>query len=681
MRLSGLKMMNWAGLVFLLFLFGYSQLSGQISIIRNVPILAGINDSTVSVTIDPIIPPEEIAKIFDGNPLTRASIPNGDSVIITLAFEEAPEFSESKVYFLNPGNWTLETANSLDDLNNQTGSYQLLVNNRPFPFLAWDSLGFATLTASHVRLTAVNSWTGNMYFGEWTLETTLNILSLYITPHPPKLLPETNLTVHVKLLDEFNRLHPYNLNDPLMWSSNNPSVATAAGGIIHGVSLGTAQINVHPESAPLSGSATAHVVQDFQSQQAPQKIQKVALVLHDPVTDNGQKLHQRFNWGNPLVLTANLIAEFDNASNNAVHFTIVDTLDDPVLFTYVFGVLFPLDSLVYYYSQPGWGKLKEAEQAGALYYDYQALIDYYDLCTRRNNGEFDEVWVYTHPMSGMYESRLAGPNAFWWNSPPLTGTTCEKLLSMMGFNYERGVAEAMHSVGHRAESALVQAFGRWNIHDPEPNAWELFTTIDKEIPGKGQIGNIHYPVNGLSDYDYSNTNYVITYADNWKRYPYLLDETRTVNCLEWGCGHLGYMRWWYNHLPRYTGVTDSILDNWWMYFLDYEAAVDSAHANSGTVGVEPLNSKRIPRAFLLEQNYPNPFNPITTIHFSIPRAGLVKLKIFDVLGREVKTLVHSRMDPGEYTVDVDASDLASGIYFYRISVSGFSQTRKMVLMK
>ncbi len=674
-------------LISAIFIFALPQFA-QVTITQNLPILAGINDSSISVTVDPPISPGDLAKIFDGNPFSQASIAS-PTLTITLGFENPPQFSESKVFFLNQGNWTLETANSLDDLNNQTGSYQLLVNNRPHPFLSWDSVGFIPQNPAYMRLGAVNSWAGNMMVGEWALESALTIVSLYITPNPPKLIPNSSLKVRVKLLDQNNRLHPYTFNDPFIWSSDDPAVATAAGNTIYGVGLGNTRVNVQTETLPLSGSAAVQVLPDFQSPNAPSKTVKVALVLQNPVTGNGQRLHQRFNWINPMFLVSQLKEEFYTASDGVINFTMVDTLDDPFLFTRYYGEFITLDSLVAYYSQPGWPKLVNALNAGQLQFDYNALIDFYDLCTRRDNGEIDEVWVYAHPYASMYESRLAGQNAFWWNSPPLTGTSCIKLLSIMGFNYERGVPEAMESMGHRAESALWAAFGRWNVHHPDPNAWEIYTTIDKEIPGKGHVGNIHYPVNGLSDYDFSNTRYVITYADNWKRYPYLLDQTRTVNCLEWNCGHLGYMRWWYAHLPRFTGVSDSTLNNWWMYFIDYEAAVDSAHAQAGIVGIaQPLEGKALPRAYLLEQNYPNPFNPATTIRFSLPQAGLVKLKIFDVLGREVKTLLNERMNSGEYSLEFDASGLASGIYFYRLSVTpplkggrGDVQTRKMVVMK
>jgi 5'-nucleotidase len=88
-----------------------------------------------------------------------------------------------------------------------------------------------------------------------------------------------------------------------------------------------------------------------------------------------------------------------------------------------------------------------------------------------------------------------------------------------------------------------------------------------------------------------------------------------------------------------------------------------------------------PVEFTLEQNYPNPFNPTTTINYSIPEAGNVELKVYDVLGNEVANLVNQEMAPGNYTANFDASSLASGIYIYRLRTGSLMQTRKMILMK
>ncbi len=89
----------------------------------------------------------------------------------------------------------------------------------------------------------------------------------------------------------------------------------------------------------------------------------------------------------------------------------------------------------------------------------------------------------------------------------------------------------------------------------------------------------------------------------------------------------------------------------------------------------------VPQVYSLSQNYPNPFNPSTKINFAIPKQGLVTMKIYDVLGREVRTLVNEVKNAGNYTVDFNASELSSGVYFYKLESQGFSDIKKMMLIK
>jgi hypothetical protein len=89
----------------------------------------------------------------------------------------------------------------------------------------------------------------------------------------------------------------------------------------------------------------------------------------------------------------------------------------------------------------------------------------------------------------------------------------------------------------------------------------------------------------------------------------------------------------------------------------------------------------IPEEFSLLQNYPNPFNPSTIIQYAIPHAGNVHLGVYDLMGREVVTLVDGQQGPGSYRAELDASHLSNGVYFYRLQTGGYSQTRKLMLVK
>ncbi|MBI5476211.1 MAG: T9SS type A sorting domain-containing protein [Ignavibacteriales bacterium] len=98
-----------------------------------------------------------------------------------------------------------------------------------------------------------------------------------------------------------------------------------------------------------------------------------------------------------------------------------------------------------------------------------------------------------------------------------------------------------------------------------------------------------------------------------------------------------------------------------------------------TTGINEENA--LPNDFKLLQNYPNPFNPSTTISFSLPKDQNVSLIVYDLLGKQVQTLVNKFLPLGNYSVKFDAADLPSGIYFYRIQTEQFTQVKKMILTK
>ena len=124
---------------------------------------------------------------------------------------------------------------------------------------------------------------------------------------------------------------------------------------------------------------------------------------------------------------------------------------------------------------------------------------------------------------------------------------------------------------------------------------------------------------------------------------------------------------------------------------NYAAQIQHWYDNDFVTDVEE-NVPSLPTEFSLSQNYPNPFNPVTTIKYTIPnvistegRNLFVTLKVYDILGREIITLVNEEQSPGSYEVEFKSSvgslQLASGIYFYRLQAGSFSQTKKMILIK
>ncbi|MCL4279203.1 MAG: T9SS type A sorting domain-containing protein, partial [Ignavibacteriaceae bacterium] len=98
-------------------------------------------------------------------------------------------------------------------------------------------------------------------------------------------------------------------------------------------------------------------------------------------------------------------------------------------------------------------------------------------------------------------------------------------------------------------------------------------------------------------------------------------------------------------------------------------------------GLLDVQEELQPSAYKIEQNYPNPFNPSTTISYFIPTSSFVILKVYDILGNEIRSLVNEEKTPGNYQLEFNAANLPTGIYFYRLQAGSFIETRKMVLMK
>ena len=89
----------------------------------------------------------------------------------------------------------------------------------------------------------------------------------------------------------------------------------------------------------------------------------------------------------------------------------------------------------------------------------------------------------------------------------------------------------------------------------------------------------------------------------------------------------------------------------------------------------------LPTNFSLEQNYPNPFNPTTVINFSVPKTSMVTIKVYDVLGNEIATLLNKEKLAGKYSVNFNASKFSSGVYFYRMQAGSFVEAKKLILLK
>ncbi|MDQ3022726.1 MAG: T9SS type A sorting domain-containing protein, partial [Bacteroidota bacterium] len=103
---------------------------------------------------------------------------------------------------------------------------------------------------------------------------------------------------------------------------------------------------------------------------------------------------------------------------------------------------------------------------------------------------------------------------------------------------------------------------------------------------------------------------------------------------------------------------------------------------TGAIGPDNISTNpNLPKEYSLKQNYPNPFNPVTNIHYELPFDNFVTIKVFDILGKEITTLVNEIKNAGSYIVSFNGSGLSSGIYYYKIEAGNFTEIRKMLLIK
>ena len=138
-------------------------------------------------------------------------------------------------------------------------------------------------------------------------------------------------------------------------------------------------------------------------------------------------------------------------------------------------------------------------------------------------------------------------------------------------------------------------------------------------------------------------------------------------------------------INQHSSFTDNSVQAGQNYFYMIEAVDDAGNSGWTTELSTSITSIKneavLPTVFALEQNYPNPFNPSTMISYSIPQNSFVTLKVYDIIGNEITTLVNETRSAGKYEVRFDASELSNGVYFYTVNTDNFTSTKKMLLMK
>jgi hypothetical protein len=302
----------------------------------------------------------------------------------------------------------------------------------------------------------------------------------------------------------------------------------------------------------------------------------VYVIVYDPILHNGQKLSEYLHWNSYVDITQGTIDFFRQVTNDSLHYTVV--------YTDVVTSGWPEKIDGFRYTETSYlaaiNGTSPPHDPDAV--DYTKIVNtpQFDICGKLNRGEIDELWIYNGPSFGFYESTLVGPDAYWYNSPPVPGpTTCQKLLPIMGPSPERELGEAVHNFGHRTEATMTQVYGTWAQNSTTHN-WERFALVKVSSPDYAYsgCGNIHFPPNARQDYDYDNTTPVLSNCDDFINYPNLGDPAVTahaIDCSAWQCTDRGYYAYWFGHLPSAPGCgPDGVANDWWLYFANPDLALN-----------------------------------------------------------------------------------------------------------
>jgi hypothetical protein len=291
----------------------------------------------------------------------------------------------------------------------------------------------------------------------------------------------------------------------------------------------------------------------------PTLTRRVLMIVHDPPMPDGRRLHQVFGWNDPDELARQYADDLRTASGGYANFVITARLNGDFFPPKVDGFAYTPESYL-----RAW-QTRQFRQPDAI--DYQRQLQHFKIIERYNRGEFDEVWFFSFPYCGDYESTMVGPGAFWCNSPPVPHTDhARDRFVMMMFNFERGVDCMLENFGHRVESIMSHVYAQ---RPDNRNMWQIFTRYDQTHPGGAHCGNVHFAPSSRRDYEWGNQTPVLCYADAWYNYPDLSGAARVMRAQEWGGGEMrAHHLWWLDHLPRYMGETDGVANNWWSYILD-----------------------------------------------------------------------------------------------------------------
>jgi hypothetical protein len=309
-----------------------------------------------------------------------------------------------------------------------------------------------------------------------------------------------------------------------------------------------------PAQADLSGAAVSDRTM----------VRNVYMVVFEPLMEDGKTtLRDYKQWSDPNVLAQQTINFFKKASNNRLIYHIVERSVVQDFPPQVNGQKYTMDQYLKVLADPN-----QRIDSSA---DYKAIVDQFDLCTKLNSNEIDEVWAFNAPYFNFSEGAMVGTGVFGINGLTLDIPACKKQLPIMGPSVERSINESIHNFGHRTEATMSSVYGGWEENRTSHN-WDRFGLNKFQSPNYSytSCGSIHYPSNVTETCGYDCLeNTLPTICEGFLNYPDLTlppAELPKVNCSAWGCTELGFYAYWFSHLPHFDGIgPDGYLNDWLTY--------------------------------------------------------------------------------------------------------------------
>ncbi len=322
-------------------------------------------------------------------------------------------------------------------------------------------------------------------------------------------------------------------------------------------------------AALISTTQAGAVTRKSAAEAKPFEVKVLALNFDPIIPSEGKKrLHEVCKWTDPHTLAEGYIADIRKSSHGLVNYKIVEWKDVDTFHTKIDGFTYSAEQYMECHrTGKGWHDPDTA--------DYPKTFRDFGVLPRIDSGEIDEVWFMGGPYFGYNESAMAGPGAFYVNGEVYDKVASKRAFVIMGFNYERGVAEMVHDLGHRTESTMARVYGGWRAEELTTN-WARFASNTWQSGGHAGAGSCHVPANGESHYDYGNPRKVESDADDWLNYPNLTGKKTSVSRENWGGPDYqrNYLNWFFSRLPHAPGWNkDGRLNNWWEYvyhFNDYD---------------------------------------------------------------------------------------------------------------